>query len=118
MEKIISKVLYTVLLIIFPGVVFGETAGEGMDMKLYTTFLSYGLLLLIFVTFSVLIYSTSGEKANRPLPEVSIIPKVQEIAVVYNNAGLSGMMKYMNIIRYGVILLIAMYIIMLIFTIL
>lgn len=117
MEKIKSKVLYVVLMIIFPGVVFAETPDDGMDMKVYTTFLSYGLLFLVFVIFSVLIYHTSGEQKRSALPEVKVIPKAQEIAIVYNNAGLAGMMKYLGIIYYAVILLITMYVIMLVFTI-
>jgi hypothetical protein len=118
MKKIINKVLYVALMIIFPGIVFGETVEEGMDMKLYRTFLSYGLLLLIIVIFSVLVYSNSGEQKSDPEPSVNILPTVPEIIAVYNNTGLAGIMKSMSVIYYAVILLIAMYVIMLGFSIL
>lgn len=118
MKKTINKVLYVVLLIIFPGIVFGETVEEGMDMKVYRTFLSYGLLLLIIVIFSVLVYSNSGEQKSDPEPSAKILPTVPEIMTVYNNAGLAGIMKSMSVIYYAVILLIAMYVIMLGFSIL
>lgn len=107
-------------MIIYPTLLFGETENEGMDMKLYTRILSFGLLVLIFLIFIVLIYNTSDITVKEPSSEnvsVKILPDSFACSVVKSNTSLAGEMKYINIIYYMVIVLILFYIVIFLFTI-
>ena len=120
MKKTIFTIFSLLLIIIYPTLLFGETENEGMDMKLYTRFLSFGLLVLIFLIFIVLIYNTSDPMVEEPSGEgvsVKILPDSFAGSIVKSNTSLAGEMKYINIIYYMVIGLIFVYLVIFFFTI-
>jgi Zn-dependent protease len=101
--KTLSIKFVITLLGILPAYSFAADSGAGLDMKAYSVFLSYGLLVIAALFFGYLIYCSTHPSVH--IPRQIIMPA----NILQGSAGFEKIIPALNGVYYTVIIIMVLY---------